>query len=88
PLHLHEPPRISLRLGIGPVGDNGLPALQLRGYENNRRLIAAIDLAEEPSGNGQRLRRQATNALLEWVALHVSSLARDPGHLASEACAN
>lgn len=44
---------ISLRLGVGPVTDCGLPLLQLRAYDRERRLSAVLDIAEEPSGNGQ-----------------------------------
>ena len=80
--------RISLRLGIGPQTEHGLPTLQLRGYDRNRRLLAALDLTEEPSGNGQRLRLQATRVLAEWVALHVSRFARDPEYSPPPAAAN
>ena len=69
---------MSLRIGIGPVSEHGLPALQFRCYDRERRLLAMYDVAEEPSGNGQRLRHQATNALVEWLALLVSRYSRDP----------
>ncbi|KJZ50414.1 amino acid adenylation domain-containing protein [Pseudomonas marginalis] len=88
PRRLSEASRISLRVGIGALTEYGLPALQLRGYDRNRRLLAALDLAEEPSGNGQRLRLHATRVLAEWVALHISRFARDPEYLPPEACAN
>jgi amino acid adenylation domain-containing protein len=88
PKHLAEVAHISLRLGIGPLTEHGLPALQLRGYDRNRHLLAVLELAAEPSGNGQRLRLQATQVLAEWVALQVSSFARDPEYLPPEAHAN
>ena len=59
---------LSLRLGIGPECESGLPALQVRGYDRDQRVLAVHNVAEEPSGNGQRLRRQATNSLVEWAA--------------------
>ncbi|MFL1420100.1 amino acid adenylation domain-containing protein [Pseudomonas fildesensis] len=88
PTHLAGATRISLRLGIGPLSECGLPALQLRSYDGNQRWVAALDLAEDPSGNGQRLYRQATAALVEWVAQQVSCFARDPGYLPAGTCAN
>ncbi len=63
---------IRLRLGVGPESGCGLPALQLRAYDRGQRLCAVLNIAEEPSGNGQRLRQQVTGALVDWVALHVS----------------
>ena len=83
-----QAPRISLRLGVGPVSNCGLPALQLRAYDAYRRLYAVLDIAEETSGNGQRLRLRVTNTLVEWVALHVSGFARDPGFFSTGAVAN
>jgi hypothetical protein len=78
---------ISLRVGVGPSTDCGLPALQLRAYGHDRRLSAVLDIAEEPSGNGQRLRQHATNALVDWVALLVSGFSRDPESLSTSAIA-
>lgn len=86
--NVDHPARLSLRVGIGPVTDCGLPALQLRAYEGRGRLLAVLDIADEPSGNGQRLRRQVTRALVEWAALHVSGFSRDAGYFAMRACAN
>ncbi|TFF01644.1 amino acid adenylation domain-containing protein [Pseudomonas sp. BCA14] len=80
PTALAEAPRISLRVGIGPIGEHGLPALQFRCYDRERCLMAVNDVPEEPGGNGQRLRRQAMNALVEWVAVLVSGFARDPAY--------
>ena len=37
-----QAPRISLRLGVGPVSNCGLPALQLRAYDAYRRLYAVL----------------------------------------------
>lgn len=79
---------ISLRVGIGPISEHGLPLLQLRCYDRERRLLAVHDVAEEPSGNGQRLLQQATNALVEWVALLVSGFSRDPACFSATATAN
>lgn len=88
PTHLAHAPRLSLRVGVGPLNESGLPALQLRSYDREQRLLATQEVPEEPSGNGQRLHRQATDTLAQWVALHVSGLARDPGYLAQPTCAN
>lgn len=88
PAHLAQVPRISLRLGVGPLTEHGLPALQLRAYDHQQRLLATLEAPEESSGNGQRLRQQATDTLAQWVALHVSAFARDPGYWPNEACAN
>ncbi len=40
-----------------------------------------LDLADAPSGNGQRLRLQATSALVEWVAAAGQRLRPRPGVL-------
>ena len=88
PAHSCEATRISLRLGIGPVSDCGLPPLQLRGYDRAQQLLGALDLAEEPSGNGQRLHQHATIALTDWVALQVSGFSRDPDYFRADATAN
>lgn len=88
PPRREQTPLLSLRLGVGPVSDCGLPALQLRAYERDKRLVAVLNIAEELSGNGQRLRQQVTNTLVQWVALHVSGFARDPGYFAATAVAN
>lgn len=79
---------LSLRMGIGPITDHGLPALQLRAYDRERQLLAVLDVTDEPSGNGQRLRQQVTNALAEWVALHVSGFSRATGYFSIRAVAN
>ena len=76
---LTDAPWMSLRVGIGPLTDQGLPGLQFRCYDRERRLLAVHDVADEPSGNGQRLRRRAENALVEWAASLVSGFSRDPG---------
>ncbi|MDQ0651426.1 amino acid adenylation domain-containing protein [Pseudomonas cedrina] len=86
--HTGPIPRLSLRLGVGPVADCGLPALQLRAYGPGRQLSAVLDIADERNGNGQRLRRQVTHALVEWVALHVSGFSRDPEYFCMSAAAN
>lgn len=88
PTQLAHVPRLNLRLGVGPLSESGLPALQLRSYDRDHQLLATQEVPEEPSGNGERLRRQATDTLAQWVALHVSGFARDPGYLAQPTCAN
>ncbi len=88
PADAEQSPRLSLRIGIGPVTNCGLPALQLRAYERERRLLAVLDIADEPSGNGQRLRRQVTNTLAEWIALQVSGFSRGAGCFSEQAIAN
>ncbi|AZE81565.1 Peptide synthetase [Pseudomonas orientalis] len=70
---------MSLRVGIGPVSEHGLPELQFRCYDRERRLLAVHNVADEPSGNGQRMRRRAEHALVEWAASLVSGFSRDPG---------
>ncbi len=87
PAHCAEAACISLRLGVGPLTDYGLPALQLRAYGRDRRVSAVLNIAEEPSGNGQRLRAQATDALVDWVVLQVSGFSRDAESLSTRAIA-
>lgn len=81
-------PWLSLRVGIGPLCEHGLPLLQLRCYDRERRLLAVQDVAQEPSGNGQRLRQQATDALVECAALLVCGFSRDPAYFSATATAN
>lgn len=88
PAHLAAAPRISLRLGEGPLTEYGLPRLQLRAYDAGQRWGVVLDLAEEPSGNGQRLRLRAVTALVEWGAALVSGFARDPEYFPAGAGAN
>ncbi|WP_426130669.1 amino acid adenylation domain-containing protein [Pseudomonas sp. DWP1b1] len=84
----HHTPGLSLRLGVGPLTGYGLPALQLRAYGPDRQFVAVLNIADEPSGNGHRLRQQVTHALVEWVALHVSGFARAPGQFTLSGVAN
>lgn len=81
-------PWLSLRVGVGPLREHGLPLLQLRCYDRERRLLAVQDVAEEPSGNGQRLRQQATDGLVECTALLVCGFSRDPAYFSATATAN
>ncbi|WP_338493880.1 amino acid adenylation domain-containing protein [Pseudomonas trivialis] len=81
-------PRLSLRLGIGSPTVSELPVLQLRSYNHDHCLVAVLDIAEEPSGNGQHLCRRATRVLVEWMALQVSRFARDPQLRASPTSAS
>ncbi|KRP68150.1 peptide transporter [Pseudomonas paralactis] len=83
-----DAPWISLRVGIGRLSEHGLPSLQLRCYDRERRLLAVQGVAEEPSGNGQRLHQQATNALAEWAAWLVCGFSRDPDYFSITAAAN
>ena len=83
-----HPPVLSLRFAIGPLADSGLPALQLRAYGGGSQLVAVLDIDDEPSGNGQRLRQQVTSALVDWVALHVSGFSRDPGYFSTRTMTN
>lgn len=79
---------ISLRVGIGPVCESGLPSLQLRCYDHDRRVLAVHDVPAHPSGNGEGLRRQATATLVDWAASLVSRFARDANFFATTAQAN
>ena len=88
PVHADHVPWLSLRVGFGPLAQHGLPTLQLRAYTRDRRLLAVLNVADEPSGNGQRLRQQVTRTLVEWVALHVSAFSRDPGYFSASAEGN
>ncbi|MCF5548219.1 amino acid adenylation domain-containing protein [Pseudomonas salomonii] len=80
--------RLSLRLGIGPVSESGLPSLQLRCYDRDQRVLTVHNVAEEPSGNGQRLRRQATDALVEWATSLVSGFSRAAEFFAASTTTN
>lgn len=79
---------MSLRLGIGALTGCGMPTLQFRCYASARRLLATHDVADEPSGNGQRLRQQALICLVEWVAQLVSGFSRDAGYFVQNASAS
>ncbi|MGB3123013.1 MAG: amino acid adenylation domain-containing protein [Pseudomonas sp.] len=86
--HTGEAQRLSLRLGLGPMSEYGLPALQLRCHGPDHRVLAVQDIAEEPSGNGQRLCQQATSALVEWVSWLVSGFSRDAHFFTADTLAN
>ncbi|NWC94202.1 MULTISPECIES: amino acid adenylation domain-containing protein [unclassified Pseudomonas] len=88
PSNLSPAALMSLRLGIEALADGGLPTLQLRCYAGTRRLLATLDVAGEPSGNGQRLRQEAISRLVEWVAQHVSGFSRDAGYFSQTAIAS
>lgn len=78
---------LSLRVGFGPDGPTGLPGLELLcwyGSLTAQRLIARKGLPPEPSGNGRMQYDSAVDAIVEWVALQVSRLARDADHLAGQ----
>jgi amino acid adenylation domain-containing protein/thioester reductase-like protein len=84
---LPEAVTMRLRLGIGPLTDCGLPALQFRCYDRAGQLLATLEVAGEPCGNGQRLRQQAMAGLVEWVAMQVSGFSRDAGYFSQTAVA-
>lgn len=88
PSDIGEAPCIRLRLGVGAATEYGLPALQLRAYDRQRRLHGALEIADEPTGNGERQRKQVTNALVDWVALQVSEFSRDPAYVPISTTAN
>ncbi|KAF1012103.1 MAG: Linear gramicidin synthase subunit D [Pseudomonas fluorescens] len=79
---------MGLRLGIGRPDSDGLPTLQLRAYTGSGELFAALDVATQHLGNGQRLCRQTLNSLGEWVGVLVSGFARDADHFSQTALAN
>lgn len=71
---------LGLRIGLGPITEDGLPQLELLcwfGTATAQRLISRQPLTAETSGNGRALRDTAIAALVEMVALHVSRLSRD-----------
>ncbi|MGH8383398.1 amino acid adenylation domain-containing protein [Pseudomonas sp.] len=75
---------LSLRLGVTQLPGHDLPALELlcwTGSATTQRLIQRQPLTADLSGNGQQLRLQTMDALLELVALQVSRFSRDPDHL-------
>lgn len=88
PERVAETARLSVRVAVGPLTECGLPALQFRCYDRHQRLLGTLDPAQEASGNGQRLRVNAMDALAEWAALHVSDFARDPTCASTTASAN
>lgn len=88
PSDIGEAPCIRLRLGVGAATEYGLPALQLRAYDRQRRLHRVLEIADEPTGNGERQRKQVTNALMDWVALQVSEFSRDPAYVPTSTTAN
>jgi len=72
--------RLGLRIGLGPITEDGLPQLELLcwfGTAKAQRLITRQTLDAEASGNGRVLRDTAIAALVDMVALHVSRLSRD-----------
>ncbi|WP_312407874.1 amino acid adenylation domain-containing protein [Pseudomonas rhodesiae] len=88
PSDIDEAPCIRLRLGVGAATEYGLPALQLRAYDRQRHLHGVLEIADEPTGNGERQRKQVTNALVDWVALQVSEFSRDPAYVPISTTAN
>ncbi len=69
-------PRLTLRLGLGVVGASGLPPLDLLCLLGSTQLTR-LPVADEPSGNGQALRRRAMAQIVDHVALLVSRFSRD-----------
>ncbi|MHC8364576.1 amino acid adenylation domain-containing protein [Pseudomonas sp. ZT5P21] len=73
---LSDTPRLTLRLGVGVPGDSGLPPLDLLCLHGST-LLTRVPIADEPSGNGQALRRRAVAELVDHAALLVSRFSRD-----------
>lgn len=76
---------LSLRIGLSPQPTPGLPRLELLcwyGTARAQRLIGREWLPLEISGNGRMQRDAAVAALVDWVALQISRLARDAHHFA------
>lgn len=71
-----QAPRLTLQLGLGLPQASGLPSLDLL-CSHGSTLLTRVPIADEPSGNGQALRRQAMTALVDHVALLVSRYSRD-----------
>ncbi|WP_322617765.1 non-ribosomal peptide synthetase [Pseudomonas sp. BIC9C] len=71
-----QAPRLTLQLGLGLPQASGLPSLDLLCCHGST-LLSRVPIADEPSGNGQALRMQATTALVDQVALLVSRYSRD-----------
>ena len=72
--------QLSMRLGVGPLGESGLPQLEVLcrfGSGTAQRLISRLPIANETSGNGQVLRVRAVSELVDSVALLVSRFSRD-----------
>ncbi|WP_201196515.1 non-ribosomal peptide synthetase [Pseudomonas fluorescens] len=69
-------PRLTLRLGLGVAGASGLPSLDLLCLLGSTQLTR-LPVADEPSGNGQALRRRAVAQIVDHVALLVSRFSRD-----------
>ncbi|MGP6432506.1 amino acid adenylation domain-containing protein [Pseudomonas paraglycinae] len=69
-------PHLTLRLGIGATGAGGLPVLDLLCLCNST-LLSRVPIADEPSGNGQALRKRTLAQVVDEVALLVSRFSRD-----------
>lgn len=67
---------LTLRLGIGATGAGGLPVLDLLCLCNST-LLSRVPIADEPSGNGQALRKRTLAQVVDEVALLVSRFSRD-----------
>ncbi|PMZ97714.1 MULTISPECIES: amino acid adenylation domain-containing protein [unclassified Pseudomonas] len=67
---------LTLRLGIGATGADGLPVLDLLCLCNST-LLSRVPIADEPSGNGQALRQRTLAQVVDEVALLVSRFSRD-----------
>ncbi len=72
----YQAPRLTLQLGLGLPQASGLPSLDVL-CRHRSTLLTRVPIADEPSGNGQALRRQAMTALVDHVALVVSCYSRD-----------
>lgn len=77
-------PLLSLRLGVYQQPNSDLPAIELlcwTGSFTAQRLIERQQVAPVLSGNGQQLRQQTIDVLLETLALQISRFSRNPDHL-------
>ena len=73
-------PHLHLRLGIGAQSRGGLPTLDLLCFLGSS-LISRVPIGDEPSGNGQALRRRILAQVVDEVTLLVSRFSRDADYL-------
>ncbi|MDB5996540.1 MAG: peptide transporter [Pseudomonas sp.] len=74
--HFGSTAHLTLQLGLGVPQASGLPPLDLLCLHGST-LLNRVPIADEPSGNGQALRRRAVAELVDQVALLVSRFSRD-----------
>lgn len=71
-----DAPRLTLQLAIGPPSASSLPWLGLLCAVESSCLFS-LPIADEPSGNGQVLRRRTIAMLVDQMAFQVSRYSRD-----------